>query len=183
MEQWPVSALFFLSNDYWHDSWYFGYIFLSGSDFVSVKLNSSWFQGNWLVWFFHSLFACFPLGFESVKSTRFVQVGLLLHLLAVIVYMNALEVICFGKYQNNTIMDFFSLWLPSYAVSHMNWIHLLRTIFLRFSLRIIAGFEDQSLTISSQRTHPYWWEINLQKFPPYLFSFYSFSVTFCSIGH
>lgn len=96
----------------------------------------------------------------------------LLHLLAVIVYMNALEVICFGKYQNNTIMDFFSLWLPSYAVSHMNWIHFLRTIFLRFSLRIIAGFEDQSLTISSQRTHPYWWEINLQKFSPYLFSLF-----------
>lgn len=33
---------------------------------------------------FHSLFACFPLAFESVKSTRFVQVGLLLHFLAVI---------------------------------------------------------------------------------------------------
>lgn len=57
---------------------------------------------------FNSLFACFPLAFELVKITRFIQVGLLLHLLAVIVYTSAPEVICFGKYQKNT-MTFFSL--------------------------------------------------------------------------
>lgn len=108
VEQWPVTALiYFFLLFLW--TWFL-ILWIYPSTWVPFHICQVKFQlvPRRLVGLtFHSPFACFPLAFESVKSTRFVQVGLLLHLLAVIIYMNAPEVICFGKYQKNTIMGFF----------------------------------------------------------------------------
>lgn len=162
--------------------------------YISCLLSSSYLQIGYLIISFgvllkaesivlevfsfvcFSLFVCFPLAFEPMKSPVFLQVGHFLPLLPVLVYIRICQIL---------MTIFFPLMCLTCSVS-CKWDQFIENNFLA------SFFKNQNRFWRSlpdylpalQTTLPYWLRVNLSKvLSNCSVPFFTFFFPFCSTGH